>query len=278
MVFSIEAIHLFLEALTRGKVEKSDFREWADYVTLLKEEGAVFDVQEDTISLLKEGFGQYSSSFRIPRKVIYIKRCGSTNDIARQHPGEEAIFVAADQYKGRGRLGRTWLGEAGKSLFVSFVVHPRCLPEAVARLSLIWMADLAKKLKLYVKWPNDLVNRDGEKIGGCLCELIDSKPTLVFGVGVNVHQQTPPIEKSSSLFLEGISYTRTSLLRELSQIVYEGSVDRNLDCWREHALYMGRNIRIRDIEGELRGIREDGALLVGDAIVMTGDVQLVEEI
>ena len=278
MVVSIEATRIFLEALLMGAVLKSDFCDWSKYVEVLRGEGAVFDIRSETIVLKKEGFGIYSLCARMPRKVVYVERCGSTNDVARKEHIEEAIFVAKDQYRGRGRLGRTWLGESGKSLFVSFVVQPQCRPEEAARASLIWIALLAKKLELYVKWPNDLVSQDGNKIGGCLCELIDTRPTLIFGVGINVHQQRPPIERSSSLFLEGISHTRTGLIRELASIVYGEALDQSLDCWRARALYMGQNIRVRDIEGEMKGIREDGALLVGETVVMTGDVQLVEEI
>ena len=271
-----EKLSPFLSALLKGSIQKSDFPLWATYIALLEPEGATFLVSEDKVTLLSEGFGQLSLSAHTQLKLLYTDSCASTNDVARKYASNEGVFVTAQQLMGRGRLGRTWLGERDKSLFVSFVVKPTCSLEDIARCSLIWMALLAKALDLHVKWPNDLVNKEGRKLGGCLCELVDTTPTLIFGVGLNVHQTEPPIENSTSLHLEGKTQTRNELIRELTDIVYNSEHNQNLDCWRERALYIGRKIRVQDIEGEMKGIREDGALLIGDSIVMTGDVQLVE--
>lgn len=40
---------------------------------------------------------------------------------------------------------------------------------------------------------------------------------------------------------------------------------------------MGQRIRVRDIEGVMTGIRDDGALLIDEHVIFTGDVELVED-
>jgi len=61
----------------------------------------------------------------------------STNDLARKYilegNKEPAAFVAEHQTRGKGRLGRVWEDEPGKSLLVSFALpgstysNPPCL-------------------------------------------------------------------------------------------------------------------------------------------------------
>ena len=62
----------------------------------------------------------------------------------------------------------------------------------------------------------------------------------------------------------------------ICDVVYNTS-DFSLDRWRSRALYMGRRIRVRDIEGVMTGVREDGALLIDEHVIFTGDVELVED-
>jgi len=187
----------------------------------------------------------------------------------------EGIFVCSDQSSGRGRMGRTWIGDNPHSLTVSFVVSPKVKVGEVAVCSLVWMADIAKALGLFVKWPNDIMTSAGKKIGGSLTELVDNTPTIIFGLGMNVSHETPPLETASSLLLEGNITNRMELLGLVSDIVYT-SQSFDLDVWRERALYMGKKIRVQNIEGMMTGIRADGALLIDNQPILVGDVELVE--
>lgn len=216
----------------------------------------------------------------IANPVYFMEQCTSTNDWARQEIKRggisQGVFVTRDQTAGRGRLGRTWLSDAKNSLTCSLVVTP-CVPmDKVACCSLVWMAEIAERLELFVKWPNDLVSRSGKKIAGCLVELVDDKPTLIFGLGVNVCDQSPIMDTASSLILEKKEYTRMEVLEMICDVVYNTS-DFSLECWRKRALYMGQRIRVRDIEGVMTGIRDDGALLIDEHVIFTGDVELVED-
>ena len=116
----------------------------------------------------------------------------------------EPIVMAGRQLQGRGRLGRTWVDEEGKSLLVSVALweyadHPQpwLLGMAVALAA-------AGALQTQVRWPNDLTI-GGLKVGGILTEIYDSPGGArvpVLGLGVNLSQTKMPTDldgKATSL-------------------------------------------------------------------------------
>lgn len=134
-------------------------------------------------------------------RIHRFQEVDSTNEIAfgalargEGAPGD--VFIAACQTAGRGTRGRFWLSELG-GLYVSVILQTPTLP--VAGLWTIAGAlaalDLAAALGVSAQldWPNDLVNRDGEKLGGILAESRGLRPgapaTYVLGIGVNLQAQ-----------------------------------------------------------------------------------------
>ena len=265
----------------RVSIEEEESIDVDEFIQTLTREGAEVLQKEGFLYWNpNSGFGLHTISARIANPVYFMEQVTSTNDWARQEIKQlgisQGVFVTRDQTAGRGRLGRTWLSDAKSSLTCSLVVTPRVPMNKVACCSLVWMAAIAERLGLFVKWPNDLVSRSGKKIAGCLVELVDDKPTLIFGVGVNVYDASPIIDTASSLILEKKEYTRMEVLEIICDVVYNTS-DFSLECWRKRALYMGQRIRVRDIEGVMTGIRDDGALLIDEHVIFTGDVELVED-
>ena len=250
-------------------------------IAALRAEGANVFEKDGFVYWDQTGFGSISISARYNCPVYFASHCHSTNDWARQiieDTGQkEFLVVCKDQLAGRGRLGREWKSNAEDSLICSLVCTPKIDVEHVSVCSLVWMADIAHKLGLFVKWPNDLMSSVGKKIGGCLTELVDNQPTLIFGVGINVGHKVAPLHTASSLILEGIPLLREEVLSIIMDCVFSHRNDFSLDRWKTCALYMGQNIRVRDIEGTMTGIRDDGALLVDGEPVLTGDVELVED-
>ena len=124
-------------------------------------------------------------------------------------------------------------------------------------------------LDLRVKWPNDLVTPDGQKVAGILArldlhtEFFSGGPRirhLVLGVGVNVNQTDFPahLPAASSLArVRGARVDRAALLGRLVQAIE--AVDPNapapLDRWRARSHTLGRRVRIGAIEGLAESIR-----------------------
>jgi BirA family biotin operon repressor/biotin-[acetyl-CoA-carboxylase] ligase len=158
-----------------------------------------------------------------------LESCGSTNDeaqrLARAGAAAGTVVIAAEQTRGRGRLGRSWHSPRGESLYLSVVLRPKLPPAQAPLLGLC--AGLAlhraarasvasEPVELRLKWPNDLLARqlsrsisDGPflKLGGILTELVCAGMDIDFviiGVGCNVHGRAfPAAVPATSLRLLG---------------------------------------------------------------------------
>lgn len=108
------------------------------------------------------------------KDIIYMTECHSTNDVAaakiKDGTAREGSIVLTDtQTKGRGQRGNRWYSEPGKNLTFSLVLAPTFMAPG-AQFDLNRMVALAVKeaLSRYsegikVKWPNDIVHKDGGK-------------------------------------------------------------------------------------------------------------------
>jgi BirA family biotin operon repressor/biotin-[acetyl-CoA-carboxylase] ligase len=219
---------------------------------------------------------------------------GSTNDEALRRAEEGApqglIVLTGHQTSGKGRMGRVWFDQPGKSLMFSILLRPPIPVAAYPLLSLAlassaaWTAgDLLKDVT--VKWPNDVLH-GGKKLCGVLAESRSltpgQPPALVLGIGMNVSYR----ERD---FPEELRDTATSLAiasgeddiemgsllsgilehfkAELS-VAYNGGPKALLDLLRPQLPERGARVRIRladrIVEGEMVELIDTGALRVRD--------------
>lgn len=169
---------------------------------------------------------------RIGRGVEAHASIDSTNDRARallhEPGGEGRAIVAEEQTAGRGRRGRTWISPPGRNLMLSVAVRPRISATDAWQLSLA--AALAAHsacvalAPVALKWPNDLVSDDGDKVGGLLLETtIDGErvTSAVIGIGINVNwpraEMPPEIAEGATSIgeLTGVPIDRADLLASL---------------------------------------------------------------
>ncbi len=126
----------------------------------------------------------------------------STNDAlkraAKNGAAHGTLYVAESQTRGRGRQGRTWLGERGESILASVLMRTECEPRRLPPLAIV--AGLATRDAIggaaKIKWPNDVLI-DGKKVAGLLVEAVLSGTrvdAIIVGVGINVHQRNFPDE------------------------------------------------------------------------------------
>lgn len=226
----------------------------------------------------------------------------STNEVvkkmARGGASEGLTVVAAQQTAGRGRRGHTWWSPPGGNLYLSVLLRPNVETARVPTLAPIAGVAVARALedlgvpRCGLKWPND-VRIDGRKVAGILAESLftDAGLAVVLGIGVNVrapdfppelaaiatslHQHVPHVDLDAVL---------NRILGELNR-VYVVFLDRGLDAfveeWNQRHDLAGQTVRIdtggKVVEGEARGIRDDGALEVetrtGIVAVAAGEVE-----
>ena len=144
------------------------------------------------------------------RSVEVVEEIGSTNAelvrAATEGAPEGTVLVAEHQVAGRGRLDRTWISPPRAGLTVSFLLRPDVPATRRGWLPLLTGVALAESVAEVtgvlptLKWPNDLLARDGRKLAGILAET--SGTAVVVGVGLNV-----------STSVEELPDTGTSLAR-----------------------------------------------------------------
>lgn len=151
-------------------------------------------------------------------ETVWLDEVDSTNRyLVHEVVGEDASAVASwNQSAGRGRMGRSWVSPAGKSLALSLLIWPALTPRpldanwlgTVSALAGEQLADSVSAelgIEVLLKWPNDL-EIGGRKLAGVLGEVTEDGH-LVLGVGINVWLAADelPTERSTSLFLCGVT-------------------------------------------------------------------------
>lgn len=135
--------------------------------------------------------------------IIVYKTTDSTNTQAKLSADsgqyKDAVFVASAQTAGRGRLGRSFISEGGKGLYLSILLGDPFAPDFAVSLT-TYMAVIAARCieKLsgtnpQIKWVNDIY-LGGKKLAGILTEgkADESGEALsyaVVGIGINLLKQ-----------------------------------------------------------------------------------------
>lgn len=212
---------------------------------------------------------------------------GSTMDDARPLSAQAArgCVMARSQSAGRGRLpGRGWAAAEGQSLLATYWFPRREFGDAplplvaglaVAKAIDAWIAGagLRRAPRLSLKWPNDVLC-SGKKIAGILCE--GSGDAAFAGIGLNCLQtrfeggyRTAP----SSLLIETGRALDPPKLGALIARAFERMTGGH--GWKEEyeAMLDGKGsgaafalgLGSGQVEGIIRGVGEDGALLLETA-------------
>jgi BirA family biotin operon repressor/biotin-[acetyl-CoA-carboxylase] ligase len=246
-----------------------------------------------------------------------VEESASTNEdlLSRWREGalwEPIARLAAKQFAGRGRMGRSWISNPNQALTFS-VAYPFKKP--IAELSGLSLAcglgvikgisqgtgiaeDTLKKSGLGLKWPNDILLGDA-KLGGMLIEggqINATQPTwLVIGIGINLTTDLT-IEKDIGRSIAGINQITKasidpevlwlSIINELGVILetFEKSSFKIFkDKWNEWDIYKNQVCQISQqdkifVEGIEHGVDDTGHLLIetanGIERVISGDVSL----
>lgn len=254
--------------------------------------------------------------------VDYVEQTGSTNTdlMQAENVADGTVLLTNEQVSGKGRLGRTWVSPAGSQLILSVLILPETL-EHLGTLPLasgLAVTDTVEGSVL--KWPND-VHIDGNKLCGILAEAgpvgaaFKSAPKtefnkaevnkaevnkaevapktetgatpsarVVVGMGLNVtlSREQLPIEKATSLALEGRDTDRTelaiALLKNLRRRItqWENQDPQLMADYRKVCSTIGQEVRLEaptgDVVGVVEGIADDGRINVGGEYYSAGDV------
>ncbi len=242
------------------------------------------------------------SGRRVGHRVETHASIDSTSDRARalldEPGGEGTAVVAEEQLAGRGRRGRSWTSPPGLNLMVSVALRPKLaasdawmLGQAVA---LAARDACAAEADVLLKWPNDLVDADGRKLGGLLVETTvegEELDAAVIGIGINVNwlRADMPAELATSATslaeLAGRRVNRAAVLGRLlealdTEIESVESGASPLDRYRAACATIGQVVTVElgttFLAGRAVDLDERGALLVdtedGRVAITAGEV------
>lgn len=209
----------------------------------------------------------------------------STNSEARrllaQGPVEEGFIVLArHQTAGRGRYGRIWQDEPGRSLLMSVIFKPNDLQVSdLPVLNMKATLGVARALKSFdhrinprIKWPNDIyVN--GRKLCGILIENTlagDRIQNTIVGVGINVNEHQLPEELPNGLSMQmitGEEYDIPALAGEIRNQL-QGIINQSEEIWKREydtlVFGLGEVYRFTTGQGDfparICGITRDGLI------------------
>ena len=225
-------------------------------------------------------------------KTVWRASVPSTNtllaDEARAGDVSDKVLFAGRQTAGRGRVGRQWWSESADNLYVSArtTCHVPMAHIGLISLGCAVMCVRAIGEGVVIKWPNDLLNTAGQKVGGILCESIPGVgpgACYVLGVGLNL-RSAPQLETAASLHVTDEAAASLSLKLAMSLLEVPQWVvnDREglLHEWRKHAHTLGRTVEISGRRGIATNVDDTGALLLdtagGPQRILAGDVTMIE--
>ncbi|HEX9706423.1 MAG TPA: biotin--[acetyl-CoA-carboxylase] ligase [Steroidobacteraceae bacterium] len=203
-------------------------------------------------------------------------------------PGRFDACLAEFQSAGRGRRGRRWVAPFASGLCLSVNWSYRDAPATLGALSLAAGVAVLRALRrlgfaeLSLKWPNDIVHRDG-KLGGILIDLRgEAAGPAYFVVGVGINVRLPPeardvlrdggvdaIDLASLGAPPDRSQAASILISELALALIEfgaRGMTAFAEEWQSADALAGRPVRViqggQSLDGLARGVDSDGALLV----------------
>jgi BirA family biotin operon repressor/biotin-[acetyl-CoA-carboxylase] ligase len=218
------------------------------------------------------------------REVIRLATVDSTQAVAftlaERGAADGTAVVATSQQAGRGRRGREWVGEPGRSLLCSIVTRPALAPARWPLLSLVTAVAVARALERLagvearLKWPNDVL-LEGRKVAGILLESRLDPPVVVIGIGINVGQSRFPSELAdravSLAQVTGRQVDHDQLLGAVLDELADGRAHLEREgsgplrtAWMARSATLGTWVTVDGLRGRAVDLDEDGALVLDD--------------
>lgn len=216
-----------------------------------------------------EGAAARSELSRVSR-VHVVDEALSTQDVARDlargSPG--LLVIAARQTGGRGRLGRSWADTGQAGLAATFVVSARTqtgghvsLASGVAACMTCEEGIGPGGALLGIRWPNDVVERDGarRKAAGVLVER--SGDVYLVGIGINITQSAGDWERDLAGSAVSLRQLGSAWRRAEAAVSLARALDR---CLALDGEALREAWRARDVIGDRRcQFEHDGRRFVG---------------
>ncbi|MGL5955453.1 MAG: biotin--[acetyl-CoA-carboxylase] ligase [Brevinema sp.] len=277
------------------------------HIKKLRTEGYVIDNDND-LFILKEPFPFHIIPEQINYllkdishpEILFVDQTESTNTLAKEilHKHREPfILLTRNQPLGRGRMDRLWQMTADHDIAMSFTVPYSYKPQLLFSVTRLVALSIYRVLRKYyphiaIKWPNDIITKDNQKICGILTENIlenNQIQYLIIGIGVNINSTNLPdyassIRELSQQFIE-INYIYSEIITELSSLwdYFPRNEKKISQEWEKSLAWLGEIVSLtwdnKIHQGILKLVLADGSLVLSignkDVVFFAGDLSKI---
>jgi len=217
-------------------------------------------------------------------KKIFLDQCHSTQETLKEHVQSlnsfQPILVSTKkQTNGYGRRGNQWVFTP-KSLAMSCSIQlnetPSLTPlEISCSVSSFFKTTYKKDIAL--KWPNDLLNPTGIKMGGII--LSTYKDFALLGIGINL-ESSPEVRSYPTAALD-LSVDTNILSMQIYEYILSNrmSPTQTIEQWNKNCIHLNEKVSFNSRDYIFKGIDKLGLALLrdGDEIIKasSGEVSLI---
>ena len=188
------------------------------------------------------------------------------------------MIVADEQTQGMGRLGRKWESAKGGLYFSIILSAKHFLPDI--QISTIICAlgvqkTIGKNVDCLIKWPNDIISKDGKKLCGILTKAIFTDGNAEYinvGIGINANNSSFPDDLPYASSIKNTISNEVDENRLMSDVFecVEECISKEksllLEEYSKSCITIGSNVRAiysqtgESFTGLCTGINDDGSL------------------
>ena len=183
----------------------------------------------------------------------------STNQLSSSNK-QPSIYISDYQSLGKGRQNKTWVTPLGQSVALSISHAFKCGLSEMSGLNIAIGVSIIQTIEelggkpLGLKWPNDVLGKDG-KAAGILIEASGNNTScfVVIGIGLNWNVRQSILNniesKCMNIGLKGVSRTNfiTKLIINVHKAIKEFSQNKLKNIapiWKKFDCYINENINI----------------------------------
>jgi BirA family biotin operon repressor/biotin-[acetyl-CoA-carboxylase] ligase len=211
---------------------------------------------------------------------IHYEKCDSTQTRLEEYldkygTDQNILISSLFQSLGRGRQGNSWIS-VENSIAMSFKINANSVLTLTSLEIGCLVSKFFKSENLKLKWPNDLLTKNGLKCGGILCQNISG--LIHVGIGLNIGKSETISSNESYKFgrsslnqNEYSSHQLETLSKDLYLYILENRIEAQkvIQDWSINCFHTNKNITIEDssfsISGEFIGIGESGEALIKES-------------
>jgi len=206
----------------------------------------------------------------------FIDKCDTTMEEAKKLPQKGWQRILTDnQVKGRGRRSSIWKSNS-KDIAGTWNIRKSILNDMQPGiLQIIVGVRIANVLGQFCKWPNDILDRTGKKLGGILVEMDNKEDFLRIGVGINNSSKNIDQVKTTGWIKNNPEITKYDLIKmidsSLSSLFEEHELLKNypplhqteIESWRGLSKLLSRGYSLESEKNNIRitGLSNSGKLI-----------------